>query len=82
VGGAVMIIQALIVAYFFNGISRNMLKVIPEVEEDIDNAIKDQYEIVRLNALLQEEKTKGELHFLKALINFGAIGFILNNNIL
>jgi two-component system, LytTR family, sensor kinase len=66
---AVMIIQALIVAYFFNGISRNMLKVIPEVEEDIDNAIKDQYEIVRLNALLQEEKTKGELHFLKAQIN-------------
>jgi two-component system, LytTR family, sensor kinase len=66
---AVMIIQALIVAYFFNGISRDMLKVIPKVEEDIDKAIEDQYEIVRLNALLQEEKTKGELHFLKAQIN-------------
>lgn len=66
---AIMIIQALIVAYFFNGISRDMLKVIPEVEIDIDKAIEDQYEIVRLNALLQEEKTKGELHFLKAQIN-------------
>lgn len=66
---AVMIIQALIVAYFFNGISRDMLKVIPEVEDDINKAIEDQYEIVRLNALLQEEKTKGELHFLKAQIN-------------
>jgi two-component system, LytTR family, sensor kinase len=65
----VMIIQAFMVAFFFNGISRDMLKVIPEVEDDIDNAIKDQYEIVRLNALLQEEKTKGELHFLKAQIN-------------
>jgi two-component system, LytTR family, sensor kinase len=65
----VMIIQAFIVAYFFNGISRDMLKVIPEVEDDIDKAIEDQYEIVRLNALLQEEKTKGELHFLKAQIN-------------
>ncbi len=66
---AVMIIQALIVAYFFNGISRDMLKVIPEVEDDIDKAIDDQYEIVRQNALLQEEKSKGELHFLKAQIN-------------
>ncbi|MES2520913.1 MAG: histidine kinase [Bacteroidota bacterium] len=65
----VMIIQALIVAYFFNGISRDMLDVIPDVENDIDKAIQDQYEIVRLNALLQEEKTKGELHFLKAQIN-------------
>ena len=65
----VMIIQAFMVAYFFNGISRDMLKVIPEVENDIDKAIQDQYEIVRLNALLQEEKTKGELHFLKAQIN-------------
>ena len=66
---AVMIFQALIVAYFFNGISRDMFKVIPEVEADIDEAIKDQYEIMRLNALLQEEKTKGELHFLKAQMN-------------
>jgi two-component system, LytTR family, sensor kinase len=65
----VMIVQAIMVAYFFNGISRDMLKVIPEVEDDIDKAIEDQYEIVRLNALLQEEKTKGELHFLKAQIN-------------
>jgi two-component system, LytTR family, sensor kinase len=65
----VMIIQAFMVAFFFNGISRDMLKVIPEVEDDIDKAIEDQYEIVRLNALLQEEKTKGELHFLKAQIN-------------
>ena len=65
----VMIFQALIVAYFFNGISRDMLKVIPEVEEDIDKAIDDQYEIVRLNTLLLEEKTKGELHFLKAQMN-------------
>jgi two-component system LytT family sensor kinase len=65
----VMIIQALIVAYFFNGISRDMLDVIPDVEVDIDNAIQDQYEILRLNSLLQEEKTKGELHFLKAQIN-------------
>ena len=65
----VMIVQAIMVAYFFNGISRDMLKVIPEVEKDIDKAIEDQYEIVRLNALLQEEKTKGELHFLKAQIN-------------
>jgi LytS/YehU family sensor histidine kinase len=64
-----MIIQALIVAYFFNGISRDMLKVIPDVENDIDKAIEDQYEIVRLNAILQEEKTRGELHFLKAQIN-------------
>jgi hypothetical protein len=66
---AVMIIQALIVAYFFNGISRDMLKVIPEVEVDIDKAIQDQYEIMRLNALLQEEKTRGELHFFKAQMN-------------
>ena len=66
---AVMIIQALIVAYFFNGISRDMLKVIPEVEDDIDKAIDDQYEIVRLNTLLLEEKTRGELHFLKAQMN-------------
>ncbi len=65
----VMIFQAIMVAYFFNGISRDMLKVIPEVEEDIDRAIKDQYEIIRLNALLQEEKTRGELHFLKAQMN-------------
>ena len=65
----VMIVQAIMVAYFFNGITRDMLKVIPEVEDDIDKAIEDQYEIVRLNALLQEEKTKGELHFLKAQIN-------------
>ena len=65
----VMIIQAFIVAYFFNGISRDMLKVIPEVEDDIDKAIDDQYEIVRLNMLLLEEKTKGELHFLKAQMN-------------
>ena len=65
----VMIIQAFIVAYFFNGISRDMLKVIPEVEDDIDKAIEDQYEIVRLNTLLLEEKTKGELHFLKAQLN-------------
>ena len=65
----VMIVQAIMVAYFFNGISRDMLKVIPKVEIDIDNAIKDQYEILRLNALLQEEKSKGELHFLKAQIN-------------
>jgi two-component system, LytTR family, sensor kinase len=65
----VMIVQAVIVAYFFNGISRNMLKVIPEVEVDIDRAIEDQYEIVRLNTLLLEEKTKGELHFLKAQMN-------------
>ena len=65
----VMIVQAIMVAYFFNGISRDMLKVIPEVEKDIDNAIQDQYEIIRLNARLQEEKTKGELHFLKAQIN-------------
>jgi two-component system, LytTR family, sensor kinase len=57
------------VAYFFNGISRDMLKVIPEVEEDIDKAIDDQYEIVRLNTLLLEEKIKGELHFLKAQMN-------------
>lgn len=66
---AVMIFQALIVAYFFNGISRDMLKVIPEVEDDIDKAIDDQYEIVRLNTLLFEEKNKGELHFLKAQMN-------------
>ena len=66
---AVMIIQAIMVAYFFNGISRDRLKVIPEVEEDIDKAINDQYEIMRLNALLQEEKTRGELHFLKAQMN-------------
>jgi two-component system, LytTR family, sensor kinase len=46
-----------------------MLKVIPEVELDIDKAIQDQYEIMRLNALLQEEKTRGELHFLKAQMN-------------
>jgi two-component system, LytTR family, sensor kinase len=65
----VMIVQAIMVAYFFNGISRDMLKVIPEVEEDIDKAIEDQYKIIRLNGLLQEEKTKGELHFLKAQIN-------------
>ena len=65
----VMIVQAIMVAYFFNGISRDMLKVIPEVEDDIDKAIDDQYEIVRQNALLQEEKSKGELHFLKAQIN-------------
>jgi hypothetical protein len=65
----VMITQALIVAYFFNGISRDMLKVIPEVEEDIDNTIQEQYKIVRLNSLLLEEKTRGELHFLKAQIN-------------
>jgi two-component system, LytTR family, sensor kinase len=65
----VMIIQAFIIAYFFNGISRDMLKVIPEVEDDIDKAIDDQYEIVRLNTLLLEEKTKGELHFLKAQMN-------------
>lgn len=66
---AVMIIQAIMVAYFFNGISRDMLKVIPDVEDDIDKAIDDQYEIVRLNTLLLEEKTKGELHFLKAQMN-------------
>jgi two-component system, LytTR family, sensor kinase len=65
----VMIVQAVIVAYFFNGISRDMLEIIPEVENDIDKAINDQYEIMRLNAALQEEKTKGELHFLKAQIN-------------
>ncbi len=65
----VMIVQAIMVAYFFNGISRDMLKVIPEVEDDIDKAIDDQYEIVRLNTLLLEEKTKGELHFLKAQMN-------------
>jgi sensor histidine kinase YesM len=46
-----------------------MLKVVIEVEKDIDKAIDDQYKIVCLNTLLLEEKTKGELHFLKAQIN-------------
>lgn len=76
----VFILVAFLTAYFFNGITHDMFKIIPTVTEDIKNAIdassrreieqereKNQVEEQRL--LFQQEALRAELNFLKSQVN-------------
>jgi two-component system, LytTR family, sensor kinase len=49
----VLILQAIIIAYFFNGITNDMFKIIPEVADDIEKAI-----IVANDQSLEQEKER------------------------
>ena len=50
---AVLILQAIIIAYFFNGITNDMFKIIPEVTDDIEKAI-----IITNEQSLEQEKER------------------------
>jgi two-component system, LytTR family, sensor kinase len=49
----VLILQAIIIAYFFNGITNDMFRIIPEVTDDIEKAI-----IVANEQSLEQEKER------------------------
>lgn len=76
----VFILVAFLTAYFFNGITHDMFKIIPTVTEDIKNAIdassrreieqereKNQAEEQKL--LFKQEALRAELNFLKSQVN-------------